>query len=453
MPAALIGAFARATPRTLAAVVVALAVAVAFGYSSAAAPVGAIAGMALIAAVLIWIALRRRSSALIAVALPILAVGLFAPRPLVLVAEASLVLFVVVSLLEAAALRDRRGLVGLACIAVPAVWLLLSLNPNVPDAGTGLLGVRKASLAFVGLAVGVMWPQATRQRAPGLVVGTLLVGSVASLLLHFGLPSVENGFARSADSYTSLFRGGIRMQGLWAGPFHVALAGAFLVTYAWHLWLAAAGRWRRWAPAMGSVGLVMVLAANVRTAFLTLGMAFLLTVALRTDSAAGRKRTLAASTVLLVFVALVGVTGFTSNDALSSISELNSDGRALTRLGRWSEALDLFGSSPFWGNGAGSAGATLQTAFSSGVHVTTDNAYLVPLVEGGLLGAAAILLAFAAVARSGRILTTSAPSGAATLVIVGFAFTGNILEASPVAVLLMILIGLQVRTLTEGRSA
>lgn len=409
------------------------------------APRLAVGGLVTAAAVPAWLWLAKRSSFLLAAALPVLCVGLLGPRSMTVLAELCLVAFLAVSTLRAALDGDRRWIVGAACLAVPATWLLLTLNPNVPDIETGLLGLRKASLAFVALGAGALWPATTRRLAPELVVGLLTLGSAMSLLLHFGLPGVESGFARSADVYTSFFRGSTRMQGLWAGPFHVALAGTFLTIAAWHIWLTRARKIPPSAVLFALLGLPMIFAANVRTAFLAVAFAFAATLLLRAPRTANPLRRWLGTAVLAISALGLVMTGLIDNSALSSIGQLGNDGRALTRLDRWSDALSLFGSSPLVGNGAGSAGATLQNAFYNGLHVTTDNAFLVPLVEGGLLGVAAMALAMFAVARrSDGLLNLAHPSAAALLALTVFALTGNILEASPVSVFLMIIIGLRV---------
>lgn len=414
------------------------------GAAAVFAPEFAVAGaISLIALPLLWL-LATRVSIPLAIALPVLAVGLFAPRPVVLLTELMLVVYLAGRTMGAAMSGDRRWVIGALCLLLPAVWMAGYLNPNEPDIGTALAGTRKATLAFVALGVGALWPDRGRPAGTPIVVGVLVFGAAASLAIHLGAPSVESGFTRSADTYTSLFRGSERMQGLWAGPFHVALAGSFLLVYAGHLWLS--GRVRAAAAGgLALLGAALVVEANVRTAWLAIGFALLIIPALGSQTRGTRVR----QVVLIfgLFVALVALVfgGYAQNDAVDSLSGLGSDGRALERLDRWDLAIQMFSDSPFYGNGPGSAGATLQDQFVTGRHVTTDNAILVPLVEGGVIG----VLIFAAIgivlaSRSRGTWVIGSPAAALVPVVMVFALTNNVLEASPVSLLLMMLLGMQV---------
>jgi O-antigen ligase len=410
--------------------------------TAAVAPVGVVAGLAAL------ILLAERSSSLISLGLLLLIVGLVAPTSAGIVAAVALVIFVA---WRTATVRDSRAIVGACCLIVMATWLALGANPNIQDFHTALLGTRKTTLVFIGIGVGALWPTATRRDAEQLIVGLLIGAAVVCLLVHFGDPTYENSLPRAASIYTSLFQGKLRMQGIYSGPFHIAVLGTFLCLRGWHLLLIRQPRWQ--ALCLIALGGIVVLEADVRTAFVTIALGVALTLLLRPPQRIPRAsnlwKTVAAGAVVLLLVAS-GALG--QNAALSSLSQLSSasgfseEQRADTRLVSWSAALDDFRESPVVGLGPGSAGAALGgSEYHLDKHVTSDNEYLAVLVEGGLIGVIVVLLTLWALGRySEGLLEIANPSCAAALSLFGFAFTGNVFETLPISLFLCVLLGLRV---------
>src|SRR3984957_13362034 len=263
---------------------------------AAAIPVGALAALAAL------VLLAQRSSPLIALGLLLLIAGLVLPTSAGIVAAVALVLFVA---WRTATVRDSRAVVGVCCLIVMATWLLLGANPNIQDFHTALLGARKTTLVFIGIGVGALWPADTWRDAEQLIVNLLIGAAVLCLLVHFGDPSYENSLPRGANVYTSLFQGKLRLQGIYAGPFHVAVLGTFLCLRGWHLLLIRRPRWQ----AFGLMGLggIVVVEADVRTAFITIALGVALTLVLRPPKRIARAgnlwKTLVAGGVGLLLVA------------------------------------------------------------------------------------------------------------------------------------------------------
>jgi O-Antigen ligase len=417
------------------------------GALAASSPTAAVLLVAVAAALAALVLLAQRSSPLIALGLLLLIAGLVLPTAAGIVAAVSLTVFVA---WRAVTVRDSRAIVGACCLMVMATWLLLGANPNIQDFHTALLGTRKTTLVFIGIGVGALWPFQTWRAAERLIVGLLIGAAVLCLLIHFGDPAYENSLPRGANVYTSLFQGKLRMQGIYAGPFHIAVLGTFLCLRGWHL-LLIRPRWQ--ALCLMALGAIVVLEADVRTAFVTIALGVALTLVLRPPRRIPRAsnfwKTLAAGTVAL---ALVASGSLGQNAALSSLSELSSasgfseEQRADTRLVSWSTAVDYFRESPVVGLGPGSAGAALGgNEYHLDKHVTSDNEYLAVLVEGGVIGVLVVLLALWALARySTGLLDISSPSCAAALALFGFAFTGNVFETLPISLFLCVLLGLRV---------
>jgi O-antigen ligase len=256
-------------------------------------------------------------------------------------------------------------------------------------------------------------------------------------------PGYEQHFVRAASVYTSEFAGKARMQGIYAGPTHIALLGAFLGLRGWHLWIG--GRSRRNAGALIALGGALVYEADVRTAFLVLGVGIVLTMLLRRPREARHAqvlmRTLVVGTILVAIIA----SGHVHNDALSSIPGLGQDHRATTRLGLWQTGWDYFKQSPLYGLGPGSGSSTMALRFAIGRHVTGDNEYVAILVEGGLIGVAAMFWLFGTIRRHTRDLMSPDHASSSALVCLAlFALTGNIFEATPISLILAAFIGLRV---------
>jgi O-antigen ligase len=209
------------------------------------------------------------------------------------------------------------------------------------------------------------------------------------------------------------------------------------------------GRGRKAAAAAFAVlGFALILLADVRTAFITIALGVLLTIVFSPRGAISTTRiVIAARTLALaIIVGLVLISGVAANSALQSIPTLGQNARATNRLISYGTAISFFVASPLIGEGPGSAGATDQSSFGNGNHVTADNEFLALLTEGGLLGLIAIAAVVAAcVSVGGRFTDPSHPSAAALYALLGFSLTVNAFEAAPVSVFLAVLVGLAVR--------
>lgn len=391
-----------------------------------------------------WRVASRWSSLTLAFALGVMAGALLVPKGVEAIAEAVLFAWAAVRTLNAALNRRPYWVASAACLAVPLTWLILALNPNVPDLSTAILGVRKSTFVFVGVSVGLLWPRKSAVYAERFVIVLLVAGGFASLVLHLGLPSVEQGLQRASGLYTGLFADKPRLEGIYPGPFHVALLGTFLMLRAWHLSLTPDKRSLLLGLSLGVFGFALVALAEVRTAYVTLAVAILFTIVFAPQRLAGSRTRLILRALAIVAVgALFLVSGLGANSALNSLPTIANSTRATNRISSIDIGLRAFGYNPVFGNGPGSAGAADAQDFPLGFHVTADDEYLAVLVEGGLVGILVIGFACFAVARTVPGLTNPrSPSAAALYCLLVFCATTNAFEAIPVSVLLGVLVGL-----------
>ncbi len=334
---------------------------------------------------------------------------------------------------------------ALASLCVPLLWGVLLLNKNIPDLHTGLLGLRKATLPFVGLALGLLWPRRGRAQVAQTIPWILLVAGTLNLFIHVGMPGVEQRFVRSANVYTSLFAGVHRMQGLYSGPFHIALLGVFLALFGWQQMLSRT--FRRGLPFV-AVGLLLTYFSEVRSGYLVIAAGMILLGVFGSGGQAGRWTRVAAQLGLLACgLAIVFAFASPKDTALTSISGLGHEQRALGRLAQWSMAGTLVTASPIYGWGPGSAGSTLGPQFEKGEHITSHDSALTFLVEGGIVGLGLVLMVCWLTFRSAKgWLRVSHPGVVAAIALLGMSLTNNIEEAAPICVLLAILIGLRAET-------
>ncbi|MGO9902910.1 MAG: O-antigen ligase family protein [Solirubrobacteraceae bacterium] len=420
-------------------------VAMGVGAAVAYAPVSGLVLLGLAGAAVALQILAGWSSPVLVAALVPMAFALLAPRSLEAAGEGVLAAFAVATTIEAMYRRDPRWVIGAACLAVPGVWLLLGLNTNVPGASAALLGTRKTTLVFVGLAVGALWPSRTARNADRTILSLLVFGGALSLVIHFAAPNVEIDLSRSAGLYTSLFAGKLRLEGIFPGPFHVALLGTFLLLRAWHVMLAF-GRKRTWTSlAMIGLGGLLVILAEVRTAYLTLALGVVLTLVFspQARSMSSRLRLVARTATLGLVIALFLASGLASNAALTSVPDLGSNSRAAGRLVSIRSGVLAFARSPIVGDGPGSAGAADSALFVGKEHLTADDEFLAILVEAGLVGVLVVGAAVFTLSRFARGVTSPEyPAAAALYCLVGFCCTNNAFEAIPVSTFLAITIGL-----------
>lgn len=317
-------------------------------------------------------------------------------------------------------------------------WFLLgALHPNVPSLYAGAVGWRKAVLPLGGIFMGMAARSTLRVKLERAVVGVLGSALAASVLLHIYFPSLESEVSRGADVYTSLIAGQARLQGVFSGPFHIALAS--LVVLAW-----AMVRIRRF-PFLGlslaTVGAIALYLSLVRTGFVAVGVLVAIYVLVQGGSSRRLARFMAA-TAVATGAYFVFVSTPESVLILESLGGASSDSRLLNRFPGYEAALDLVADSPIFGWGAGSAGDTIAQLFVGSVHLTPHNILLKMLFEGGIIGLAIFatlvvtllsnLLKGGEAGKSGLMALTA-------LLVMGL--TGSAIEAMPVAYFVFVLVG------------
>jgi hypothetical protein len=335
-------------------------------------------------------------------------------------------------------------------LAAALVWALLILHPNVPDLTTGLLGFRKSALVFVALALGLYTP---RERAPQLLRmahTALVVLGISAAVVHLAFPGFEQGLPRAADAVTSTFGGRPRLQGLLPGPFHAAILGAFLFLAAAYRYLL--GVRERAVMVGGTVGILLVALAQVRAGYVAAIVGFvciLILSARRRERSPGRWMMVSLVGLLVGAALLSGAaaSGDAALDSLRSPQTIASDQRFAARFVAWGGASDLFLDSPLLGWGTGSAGDTLGDRFVGRRHVSSHNALLKYLVEGGLIGVGMIVVVVARARSLARSVQGALPlTTAAVLTGVIAGLTTPVSEAVPVSTTIMLLVGLELRS-------
>lgn len=335
--------------------------------------------------------------------------------------------------------RERRGnRVVPWAVAITAFWLLLVFHPNVPGLQLGLEGFRKTVFAVSGVVFGCAIHAAYRVAVERALIGLLTAALGLSVVAHYWFPGLTRLVQREADVYTAVFGGQARLEGTFAGPFHVALAGVVLVGWA----LVRYSEHRRWAVVVGAVGLFATYLSLVRTAYVAVVLVGIAVILGRRGHQFARR-----ARVALVALALLGTLVLLAGGPLAdSVDQVSSDGRFINRFPGYLEGLRLLVDSPVYGWGAGSAGDTLGGAFRAGEYVTAHNLVLKIAVEGGLVGLF-LFGGFLVAAwrhldrRQGSALV--AISGAVALLAMGI--TGSAIETLPVSWIVFVFIGLAIR--------
>lgn len=340
--------------------------------------------------------------------------------------------------------EERRGgpVVGWA-IAVIAFWFLLMFNANIPSVNVGILGFRKSVLALGGLILGCSIAATHVRSAEALVVRTLTAGLAISIIGRLWFPALDDiGADKSADSYTALFDGARRLQGIFAGPFHVAVCGVFLLG-----WCLVRFRGHRIEASL--VGLIAVVATYmtlVRTAYVAIVFLVLVYILIspRFEKFLARAAGAILTSALLSYVVLTEDSGLAS--VARSLGEASSDGRFLNRFPEYIASWNLFLASPLWGWGAGSAGDVMGQFFGpDGVHVTAHNLVFKIMVEGGIIGLILWTGLLSAVIRSTVVRSESGSFALITLAgLTPFALTGSAVEALPVSYVAFFVVGLAI---------
>lgn len=344
--------------------------------------------------------------------------------------------------------EDRRGgAVVLWSVVVIGVWALLVLHPNVPDVTTGLLGFRKTVLAVGGLILGCSITKHHVLKVELLAVRLLALALVVSIAGYLWVPEIEQLVNRQASEFTGVYEGQARLQGVFAGPFHAAMAAVLLLGW-------ATFRFRRHRALTLLVGLIagaaLVMTA-VRTAYVAAAVVVLANVLLASSIRTFWRRL---TGLLLMGVLAAGVfwLGDSASTTVQSIGGYSTDQRFQNRFAAYTQGLALFLRSPGWGWGAGSAGDTLESAFGVGYeHVTSHNLLLKVAVEGGVVGVAAwgglLVALWRALDRRTAQASLAIISG---LGLLAFGTTGSAIEALPVSYLLFLMVGLGVSESRRG---
>jgi O-antigen ligase len=319
-------------------------------------------------------------------------------------------------------------------------WAVLMFHANIPGLDIALLGWRKTAFCLVGLVLGAAVAKRHVPAVERTVVKLVLVAVAGSIALYFLAPGLEQSLVeRNADEYTGVLGGVARLQGIFAGPFHAAVAGLMLA-----IWGFARFRTERLLATLAlGFGLAAVYLTLVRTAYvaLAIGIAFMILA----SPTAGRaiRRLLGFGLVAVAAVAVASSFNSAALSVLESITSAGTDTRFLGRFPGYAEGFELFSRSPIFGWGAGSAGDTLGSAFLVGEHITSHNVILKIAVEGGLIG----LVLWAAMAvsvlhrlRRGTPLTSAAVGMMG--VILGMGLTGSAIETLPPTFLIFLIVGL-----------
>lgn len=321
-------------------------------------------------------------------------------------------------------------------------WAVLFLNPNVLNIERSFVGYRGSIVFMFGIILGSLWIRG-RRNALMTVWICLLASCTASIIIFFLLPGYESGISRGAGEYTAELFGQRRLQGFFAGPFHISLAGTFLVLSS----LRAKNLIPSFALRMFalSIGLCCIYFSQVRTGIVAL-LIGILAILLVNPSAKVRLATayFAAfiTTTLLLFSSIRNEI-FGAFPALQSLTEADTDARLLNRGDTWQEAVRMILDSPIFGWGPGSAGATLQRFFPPGGHVTSHNLLLKYGVEGGIFGMLLVMALFVVLAVKLHKSGDTTRMGLAALVpLLVFGAVGSTLDTLPVSFGLAVVLGI-----------
>jgi O-antigen ligase len=322
----------------------------------------------------------------------------------------------------------------------------LALHPNVPDLATAAVGFRKSATILLAVVLGACWPEEERRQATHFTVGLLAAGCVGSLALHWFAPDLELTIIdRAADFWTYTFGGETRAQGIFAGPFHLAMAGSAVLLMGLARILRFPRLWTGWA--LIGIGAVVLSEAAVRSGILTAAAGSLFLLARNGLRAHPQiRRRIAVGLALSTIVAVVAlalqptqpIEPVDRTTALSSVLSLELDQRAAGRFETWQQAVEMTASSPLVGWGLGSAADTEGFRFERGSHVTSHNLLLRYGVEAGVIGLALFAFVWWRVGAAAWRDEGDEPL-IGFLVVSGFGVGGSAGEAIPVSLLLVAL--------------
>jgi O-antigen ligase len=329
-----------------------------------------------------------------------------------------------------------------------AIYLFDAMGTNWPGIYPAVLGLRKSLPPWLFLLGGLSWPAGEVRRVIRSLTTILALAVALSLVIHRFAPGIEATIVRAASSSTAEFQGQNRLQGVFAGPFHVALACLLLLAVAVTNPAGLFGLMGR--VAIGSLAVLGLVETSVRSGLVAALLVCVVGVVGRPTSVQGAARVARASLVGLTLVALsainFGDTVFRHNAALESLRTWSSDQRLANRLVFYEQAKQLFEQRPVLGWGAGSAGDTLDRYFVSLQHVTPHNLLIKYAVETGAVGAVAVLAMIVAVgiglwkarlSSTYRVFGLSVGAG-----FLAFGATGSAVDAVPISGMTLLFVGL-----------
>jgi O-antigen ligase len=341
--------------------------------------------------------------------------------------------------LRAPAAERRGAAVVIWAALIIGYWVLLMFHPNVSSLEAGVLGLRKTVLCVAGVVAGASIPASLIPAVERSAVKILTFAMSVSIGLHLFAPSVESSIGRSAGEYTALLGGEARLQGVFAGPFHVAIGCLLLI--AWGLIRIRTQRSLALvALVVGTFGMYLSL---VRTVYVALALVVVVIIVAAPTFARFARRVGGTAVVAVIGGGAQAVVNPPVLGVLESIGEFATDTRFQGRFPGYQQGITMFQSSPLIGWGSGSAGDTLGPYFLFGQHITSHNIFLKIAVEGGVIG---ILLWAGLVVSIARRMTRTNPlavmAAASLAAVVGMGITVASLEALPLTYFAFFFVGL-----------
>ena len=289
-------------------------------------------------------------------------------------------------------------------VLAPGVYIFLSviIIPLADPISLGVEAFRNSvwyMLAMVLLIV-APWPSAwLAQIQRGMVAITALIGAYCAYR-YFGPDSIkESVVAREAQPTTP---GSQELRFFGTQPSAQQLASFFstVVPMCLALGLAWAGRWRATALLASALGLIAILASDIRTGIAAVGGGIAVVIVLFLLSQAFRSR-IHVGVIALLAIGAVGLGGYSVTIAtdevqaerFSNLFSPNEDYAFAVRERRWGEAMEVIEETPL-GHGLGTQGSVAYTQRDDGAvgPANIDSSYLKIGIEQGVWGFAAFAL-------------------------------------------------------------
>jgi O-antigen ligase len=330
---------------------------------------------------------------------------------------------------------------NLTVAVIVAYWSILVFHANVPEIGVGLEGLRKTTFAIIGIHIGTQLRAALRFRFELTVIWLLGAALFASAFAFLVIGTSTLGAAGGlADIYTSQFRGTNRLEGIFAGPFHVALAAAILIIWS----VVNLKKLPVQSSVLIAIGTTAAALSLVRASLLAILVGVLAIFVLRRQPGTAFSKVVIAGTIGFGLVLLV-----LENSTIQQIpffqafDNLSEDSRLINRLNSWDESWNLVRQSPIVGWGAGSSGDALGSFFSgTQAYVTSHNLVLKLLVEGGIFGLILWLSLAIQIIRLAKRSVRKTEIFAMSFMFTMYSLSGSTIEALPVSLMFFVLIGI-----------